>query len=520
MDAAQVDSDEVVIKDVAFQSESIRRRVLTSYWIVVLLALPLWWYSTSIQRLSLPNSRVHAQESKQLVFSADIGVTVEGLNFDAQQLVRNVGDNLKDVIRSRELGYVFDVKLYVPSSSRHDYTVTIKNSTDSYVLANHLSFGAASHSPSEVPFKLANTLGDLLTSSLASKRHHDEEHRVMQYAPRYRLAFSLLNEDATAGNTAFGWEIQEAINRSLSPSLKQLSALHNFTIESHVQFHAPLAFTPKNLVVGDSTIPLHGLTQEQLTVFINSADWVVSSGVSNDPVLHFVLYVPSASRRPLRILDTEGNPTASSAFIVPQWGGVVIYNPPVTTSTENFHLDVSMLRNPFSIFQTQLLALLGVPQLPSGINTAPRNADNNNGETGTGRTSWQLDALLRARALEATKGSTETMTSIVKLVKQIDGMPVGKDVLDDVRGALDALDEVYTSALHSPRLALSHARDAAVRASRAFFNPGMLALLYFPAEHTLAVYTPLFAPVGVPLIAAALREMRDWRARKQAARTA
>lgn len=39
----------------------------------------------------------------------------------------------------------------------------------------------------------------------------------------------------------------------------------------------------------------------------------------------------------------------------------------------------------------------------------------------------------------------------------------------------------------------------------------MLALLYFPAEHKYAVYTPLFASVAVPLVAAVVREIIAWR---------
>jgi phosphatidylinositol glycan class S len=46
--------------------------------------------------------------------------------------------------------------------------------------------------------------------------------------------------------------------------------------------------------------------------------------------------------------------------------------------------------------------------------------------------------------------------------------------------------------------------------SRAFFHPGMLALLYFPAEHKYAVYTPLFASAIIPLVAAAIREVLAW----------
>jgi phosphatidylinositol glycan class S len=56
-------------------------------------------------------------------------------------------------------------------------------------------------------------------------------------------------------------------------------------------------------------------------------------------------------------------------------------------------------------------------------------------------------------------------------------------------------------------------------ASRAFFNPGMLALLYFPVEHKYAVYTPLFAPVAVPLLGTLLREISAWRKNRNRANT-
>jgi hypothetical protein len=36
----------------------IRRRILASYWLVVLLAIPLWWWATSIERLSLPENSI------------------------------------------------------------------------------------------------------------------------------------------------------------------------------------------------------------------------------------------------------------------------------------------------------------------------------------------------------------------------------------------------------------------------------------------------------------------------------
>lgn len=68
------------------------------------------------------------------------------------------------------------------------------------------------------------------------------------------------------------------------------------------------------------------------------------------------------------------------------------------------------------------------------------------------------------------------------------------------------------TALFSPSTALSHAALAQSLASQAYFDPSMLALLYFPDEHKYAVYTPLFGPVAVPLLVALLREVREWRA--------
>lgn len=57
-------------------------------------------------------------------------------------------------------------------------------------------------------------------------------------------------------------------------------------------------------------------------------------------------------------------------------------------------------------------------------------------------TDWQLDALLRRRAIENVKSSEETLRSIVSLVNQIENMPVGTDVQNDVQEALVALDQV------------------------------------------------------------------------------
>lgn len=41
-----------------------------------------------------------------------------------------------------------------------------------------------------------------------------------------------------------------------------------------------------------------------------------------------------------------------------------------------------------------------------------------------------------------------------------------------------------------------------------------------PDEHKFAVYTPLFAPVGVPIVLGLIKELLAWRRRRRARRTA
>jgi len=62
----------------------------------------------------------------------------------------------------------------------------------------------------------------------------------------------------------------------MSPILDSLSVLHNFTMESQVLFHGPLAFKPQLISGGEA----YGLTTEDLTVFVNSAEWTLCNLLS------------------------------------------------------------------------------------------------------------------------------------------------------------------------------------------------------------------------------------------------
>lgn len=49
-----------------YQKDAVRRSIIKSYWVVIVLALPLWWYTTSIERLALPTGRIDKFVDKHL----------------------------------------------------------------------------------------------------------------------------------------------------------------------------------------------------------------------------------------------------------------------------------------------------------------------------------------------------------------------------------------------------------------------------------------------------------------------
>ncbi len=99
----------------SFESPRTRALILTSYLVVVVLALPLWWSTTSIERLSLPVSRVDALGDKEvgLVLMAilslhltdnklhlPISVTVDATS--PGTLSDDVAQNLRSIFESRK----------------------------------------------------------------------------------------------------------------------------------------------------------------------------------------------------------------------------------------------------------------------------------------------------------------------------------------------------------------------------------------------------------------------------------
>ncbi|KAI5801454.1 GPI transamidase component PIG-S [Peziza echinospora] len=552
------------------QETRTRNWVVLSLWaVVIFLGIPLWILTTSVYRAQLPVQEMDAwSEGSQcsIVYPLRVGVVGEdGGSNDVTGLVKGVQLQLEDARRGKTGGGEFKVEV-LPTNKGSQNTETCSSekeeeedgglavklkvlpgqsgsTTHTYRL--HPSrkqieiLHASSYNPhnsedvEELSTYTANLLQNvfreeeqmvthLLAKAAASvggnrqgTQHHGDGSdvsrkvgRMIRYSPTYHLTFSLF----TGSALPLSWDIAPAIETYLAPVLEALSPISNFTIDSQIQFYASFSHTIKpqyNQELGSWT-----LTKDDLGNFINSAEWPLTS-IKNYPTINFIIYIPEHRVTPLIVPEAKER---GNAWLLPQWGGITIWNPPTPPQDPTIpppppvpeplpegeeegqeppvpevvplvggippaHLTIDEIKPSLDIFAAQLLALLGTPS--SDSTSLP----------------LRISSLTRQRASEAILSASTTLGSLSRLVRALPNIAIPVTVSTSVAKTLGALDNACAE-LKKGRFesALREGKVADEEAEKAFFERTMVAQVYFPEEHKVAVYLPLLGPVGVPLV--------------------
>ena len=312
--------------------------------------------------------------------------------------------------------------------------------------------------------------------------------RALKYAPTYHITVSLFTPSAAPSS----WEIESALAEFFTPLLDSISGVSNFTVDTQVQLYAtfsPSVHSPEY----DTEQQVWTLREEDLSAFINAAEWPLSPSIGAGPTLNFVLYVPDRSTSPLVVKGSQ-----ASSWLIPQWGGVVILNPQNANATSNeATLSKESIQPALLTFSHQLLSFLGAPQTPPSL-------------------PLQLQSLTRIRAASLLLSASSTMRSLACLTMALPSIAIPETVSSAVDTTLMHL-RTTCNALKEGRFsdALEHAQIAEIQAEKGFFEKSMVGQVYFPDEHKVAVYLPLLGPIGVPLIMSAVKELRRlWASRK------
>uniref|UniRef100_A0A8C2A864 Phosphatidylinositol glycan anchor biosynthesis, class S n=1 Tax=Cyprinus carpio TaxID=7962 RepID=A0A8C2A864_CYPCA len=520
--------------------------------VVIVVGIPLWWKTTETYRAWLPFSEISELDSLQLQLSVDIEVVFSRGTLTPEQQKKfplshvNEKEHQVDVSIPELLtspSTEADLSLHMLSESSCGSVVVYVIPESSTLLPEDVKVyvgqrrTALLRSP---PFKTSWNLKEVLSNldveveqvvSTMSFGHQDivaalsnrvrmtkvtkesmaDSMRAIKSSPGYEITFSLLNPDPKSHS--LHWDIEGAVQSYIQPLLNKLAPIANFSVDSQILYYAVLGVNPRF----DNSVSAYTLSADSLSHVINPVEARLgSNAASSNPVLNFLLYVPDAHHSPLFIRDHSKREVPSNAFHSPRWGGIMVYNVNEMYGPEAERpVDINInMAKVMGVFLAQLRLMLGVQHThpPTGfVLQSPGSA---------GLADWELDRLLWSRSVENIATASTTITSLAQLLDQIGNIVINDNIAQQVSSAVTSLQSAVAE-LEAGNLAfaLQYSREAILASERAFFDPSLLHLLYFPDDQKFAIYIPLFLPMCVPIVLSLLKivsEAKKRRADKQA----
>mmetsp|Transcript_10616 Transcript_10616/g.13773 ORF Transcript_10616/g.13773 Transcript_10616/m.13773 type:complete len:339 (+) Transcript_10616:352-1368(+) len=302
----------------------------------------------------------------------------------------------------------------------------------------------------------------------------------------------------------------------LKKLLTKLSPLADFSVESQEIHYARLSASP----LEDDPITGGKMWHvDEMTSLLSSntfSTWSLSNK-QREKALKFLMYVPSQQHSPLHLYSSPDQ--RSLAFAVHGMGGVAIFNDLGNMTEDSFSVSPMVMLSaldlvkPMGAFVSQLRNILGLPKTPRYI--PGKKLDTKLLPSSTeGITDWELDLLERAWLFHHIAATKKSLSDIVELLRKLPQIEVNRDVSQKTNEALDLLEQCTETCAINPSEALRLARLALNSAEEAYFDPTMVAQLYFAQDQLLAVYLPLIAPVVIPLILGIFTEVKRYKKKK------
>ncbi|NP_001070082.1 GPI transamidase component PIG-S [Danio rerio] len=538
--------------------------------VVIIVGIPLWWKTTETYRAWLPFSDINELDSLQLRLSVDIEVVFSRGTLTPEQQKKiplsHVNEKEHQVDAKTGLRYQYETRyrtatvmeedaLNQPTAAEADLSLHTLTESSCGSVVVYVIPESSVLLPEDVkvyvgqrrtallrspPFKSSWSLNEVISNlnprveqiaSTMSFSHQDitaalsdrvrmtkvtkesmaDSMRAIKSSPGYEITFSLLNPDPKSHS--LHWDIEGALHSYIQPLLNKLAPIANFSVDSQILYYAVLGVNPRF----DNSVSAYTLNADSLSHVINPVEARLgSNAASSNPVLNFLLYVPDAHHSPLFIRDHSRREVPTNAFHSPRWGGIMVYNVNDLYGPESERpVDISInMAKVMGVFLAQLRLMLGVHQThpPSGfVLQSPGSA---------GLADWELDRLMWSRSVENIATASTTITSLAQLLDQIGNIVINDNIALQVSSAVTSL-QAAVAELDAGNLvfALQYSREAILASERAFFDPSLLHLLYFPDDQKFAIYIPLFLPMCVPIVLSLLKivsEVKKRRAEKQA----
>jgi len=183
--------------------------------------------------------------------------------------------------------------------------------------------------------------------------------------------------------------------------------------------------------------------------------------------------------------------------LIPQWGGISLLP----------NAELESFETAMGYFLHHLYKLFHVPEgtlyIPVNNDALPIKVDRfRDGHP----TPYMVRQMKRRRLLECSQQSKASLSALIRLTKRIPTMTIRDKIAQRVKSALHISQEEG----HVASPTWTEAKNAFVQSDRAFFDETMVSQLYFPDEHTYAIYLPLFLPITISLLMITMQELKQW----------
>lgn len=343
-------------------------------------------------------------------------------------------------------------------------------------------------------YKIRSILGRVMTFDGKQLRH-----TFPPPSPEYEVLISIVNPRPDL--QTLHWNVKQASERYLRPFLNEFSELSNFTLKSQWKYQVELKYGTQQ-IKDDTKMGRHfALEHESLPHIITSIERKLGTDVANKPCIHLVVYAPPCKTGPVYIYK-DGQRVSNysfDSFISAKWGGIVIANPSDTVCSAFDDNEMQQIYiHSHEVMDFVLYELRKIFELEIDIPLASASME------GLGQIAprlWEKDMYLRNGAVHLIASASSTLQSLIKLLDDIKNIVIGDHVGAEIHKAyenvVEAKKHLLANNIHD---AVKFARIAFIAAEKAFNDPSLLELLYFPEEQKYAIYIPLYLPIMIPVV--------------------
>jgi phosphatidylinositol glycan class S len=502
------------------------------YLIVIIgIGVPVWVKTTAPVRYSLPDIAalmVHAQMMTHHIpitivvfdkhddqhFIQDLGhqlsnqwprkVSTDGsMSFALEWTVRPASQEEHDLWKSSQTISDLDNHLSLHGSNDGEIRVYLLPQTvmgSNHMLAGHsrsLFLPAPAHDDDLFAETIFSSIEQLIDPSLGKSMMLSAEsakESAVSFDPNHlndpniSMWINIVMEDPL-DSSAFQAKQLSQIQQISDVAVTSLKPLINLKVQTQMVFYAIDEKTISGVVTKNHNeeAPERLIDVKNMPALINSIENRVVEP-DNKQSFYLNVIIPSSGKSSTPLLFwRQGDHQKSNILLTAAKGGFLICN-----QDHDFNLGFKLL----------IRKLIGLDQL------MPKYSIRKD----VFFSEWELDSVKRSVCQKQVLKSLSSLESIEKLLDKVGNIVIGQQVSERMHEAVD----LSHQAIHS--LASGHLKHA-YECSRkgfqlsesAFFDPSLLALLYFPDDQKYAIYFPLFLPVSLPLVSSVYHLIRKLR---------